>query len=371
MARFLGIGNGSYGTLDLSTFTQTMASCSGSSGSTSLSATGSFSAGNRVFIIQMSGTNAGSYEDNKIASYSTGTITLVSPLENTYSNTGSNAAQVVVVPETSGITGYNVITPWNESTGGIMVLACSGVFSGVINGVGRGYYGATAQPGSGDFQGKQGGGSAGPRDTASNLRNGSGGGGGGEYTGPAGAAGAGSGGGNTTGATTGAAANSGEVAEAGAAVGDATLSTIFMGGGGGGGGSRALGAEHLSGAGGGGGGIVVVYTNVFSSVGEINVGGNVGGNPTRDGLGAGGGGAGGSILIKSVTFNPGFNLLNSFGGEGGYGGNSLTERGGNGSSGRIRIETCSITSSLFSNPTASTGIGGFSYCGSGFVNLVF
>jgi len=89
-------GDGSDGDLTISsntTWSPTQASCSGSSGTTSLSATESFSAGDILFIHQTRGTGAGNWELNKVSSYTAGTITTAYDLMNTYTDSGDSQAK--------------------------------------------------------------------------------------------------------------------------------------------------------------------------------------------------------------------------------------------------------------------------------------
>ena len=144
-------GNGSDGVLTISsntTDTPIDSSCSGTSGSTSLSATNaSFAAGQLIMIHQSRGTGVGNWELNKIASYATGTITTVLALANTYTDSGSSQAQVLVVMQYSGITinsGYTLTAKaWTGDVGGILALACSGkiTVTGTITASQKGYIG--------------------------------------------------------------------------------------------------------------------------------------------------------------------------------------------------------------------------------------
>lgn len=364
MARFLGIGNGQDGVIALGSYTQIKASCSGSSGATSLSATGSFSAGQRLFICQMRGTGVGAYEDNQVASYVAGTITLVHPLQNTYTDSGASQAQVVVVPQASSVTGSFTLADWDGDVGGLFVIACSGVFSGTITATGAGYIGGASVlgvVGGAGQAGKQGEGSTASGGTQSTSANTDGGGGGG-----VGADGGGGGGGGGYGASgSNGEAGQGTGGTGGTALGQAEITSLFMGGGGGSGAGESNDNEgpHTSGAGGNGGGIIVVYSNNISSSASLvangDNGGNFSGHTGIDSSGTGGGGAGGSILIKgttvdvsgTVTASGGTAISNAFSGG----------AGGDGAVGRIRIEGCSITGST--TPSASESEGGHSWCG--------
>src|SRR5438045_1091315 len=103
-------GNSSDGTLSVSGSTTDApidSACTGTSGTTSLTATNaSFAASQRVLIHQTRGTGVGNWELNTIASYVAGTITTVSPLANTY----ASGAQVLVVKQHSGVTISGTLT---------------------------------------------------------------------------------------------------------------------------------------------------------------------------------------------------------------------------------------------------------------------
>jgi len=365
MARFLGLGSGKNGVINLSSYTPLKYSCSGSSGSTSLSATGTFSAGDRLFIIQSRGTGVGNYEDNRVASYTSGTVTLVHPLENTYTDSGASQAQVLVVKEASSVTGSLTVSAWDGNVGGGFVMACSGTFSGTVNANGKGYR-AEAALTSANQIGRQGEGHSAAGGTQSRSANGNGGGGGEGYSGSS-RAGGGGGGGYAAAGSTGTQGLSGdsqtEGGLGGSSVGQAELTSLFIGGSGGGGGAGTVGGGgEVSGKGGDGGGFIVVYSKNISNTAQLTANGGSGTAPTRDGLAGGGGGAGGSVLIKSVSTAIGTSKITASAGSGGPGSGAGPIAGGNGSVGRIRIESCSLSGTT--SPTASTQTGGHSYCGS-------
>src|SRR3990167_8995569 len=130
MAQFLGFGSGGDGAATLSgTQAPVDASCSGSSGATSLSATNaSFAANQLILVAQMRGTGVGGWEVNKIASYAAGTITTVLPLVNTYTDSGDSQAQVIVLPQYSSVTisGTFAVKAWDGNVGGIGCFLCNG-----------------------------------------------------------------------------------------------------------------------------------------------------------------------------------------------------------------------------------------------------
>jgi hypothetical protein len=357
MPRFLGFPNNTTTALDLGSFTQTKVSCSGASGATSLTATGSFSPGNRLFIWQgRGGGNVGKYEDNRVLSYTSGTITLAHPLENTYTDSGNEQAQVLVVPEVTSVTGSYTVPAWDGDVGGIVVIACD-YFNGVINGDSAGYLGGLGWN-LNNYAGYAEG-TAGVRlplgslPGSSNANNGNGGG--------SSNSGSGAGGGNGAAGTNGVYVVTGPGGLGGAAVGQADLTTgIFMGGGAGG----SIGAQSLPG--GNGGGVAVIYARKFGSSTAVSLKGGNGGNHTIATGSGGSGGAGGSLWMVSQDYS----LVSSAnfsvaGGTGGTGSGSPSTSGVSGAVGRIRVIGCSGTTIS----GASQQTGGFSFCGS-FVGIL-
>lgn len=352
--RFLGLGNGSSGIVDLSSYTPIVSSCSGTSGSTSLTATNaSFSAGQRVFIHQSrGGANVGLGEDNTIESYVAGTITLVHPLERDYTDSGAEQAQVVVVPQASKVTGSITVPAWDGDVGGLFVIACNGDFDGTIDANGKGYIGGLGYN-LGAFAG-YGEGTVGPRRATvpgvSNAANGNGGG--------ASNFGVGSSGGHATVGNQGTLEGGSSLGVVGAAVGSANMSAgIFPGGGAAG----SWGAESLEG--GDGGGIIIVYARKITSSASITANGSNGQNHVISSGAGASGGAGGSILIKSVNSDVS-GTITATGGTGGTGSGTGSDNPGvAGANGRIRIESCSVSGET--DPVASKSTGGHSYCGGG------
>lgn len=350
MSRDLGQGNGINGSIALGSYTQTWLSQSAASGQKDVAVTGTFSAGDRVFLIQMRGTGVGSYEDATVDSYVAGTLTLVQNLESTYTDSGSSQAQIAVVKEASEVSGTYTIPAWNGNVGGAFRMACNGLWKGTIAGDGKGFRGGASVALA---EGKQGEGTVGAGNTTAQSANGNGGGGGGK-SGPD--VGAGGGGGN---ATAGAVGDStgGQGGVGGLGVGSETLSVLFLGGAGGSGSSAA----NASGAGGTGGGMVYISVATFDSSSSISLDGT---NGATAGAGTnasgGGGGAGGSCLIKTTKALLGTNQITTTAGAAGAG-EGGGKNGGAGAVGRIRVEACSLTGTT--NPTASEDIGGHPFCG--------
>jgi len=359
MARYLGKGNGKDGVIALGSYTPLKYTCSGTTGVTSLTATGTFSAGNRLFIIQSRGTGVGAYEDNQVASYTTGTITLVHPLENDYTDLGDSQAQVLIVPEASSVTGTLTLPAWDGDIGGGFVIACSGLYEGVIIGTGKGFRGGIGAA----VRYRTGEGSVGAS-LAALIANGNGGGGGNyDASGPPGGGGGSNG---TVGTIGGLGTHQAQTPGAyGLLIGSETLEDIFMGGGGGSGGSPNTDAWYPGGNGGPGGGFVVIYADSIANSASVTLNGSDGLKGVNAGGGSGAGGGGGSCLVKCTK-----NLGLDFTATGGIGAPINTEttgpdyggKGGDGGKGRLRIETCTNTTGT-EDPTASTSIGGHDYCG--------
>jgi hypothetical protein len=324
--------------------TMTYRSCSGSSGSTTLTLGSSgFSDGDLLLIHQTRGTGAGQWEINKISSGGgTTSLTLQTALQYTYTDSGASQAQAVKIPRYNDVTcpsGTWTVPSWDGDTGGILVLAAKGIatVTGTINnkggngtsnpsggdgagGTGGGFYGGTGK--QGQAAGFYGEGTAGTSATSSNGNANGNGGGAGKANGTSNNGGAGGGGSNLSEQTGG----SGGTASGGYAyyglggsgVSSSDLTTVVFGGGGGGGGN---GADEAYGAGGGGsgGGIVFLIGKNISVSGAINTSGGHGSNGWR----AGGGGGGGSILLVCSSATLGSSLVVSdYGGGGSSAGNN-------------------------------------------------
>ena len=165
MAQFLTserFGNGSDGALTISgntTESPTDSSCSGTSGTTSLSATNASFAANQIILIHQSrGTGAGAWELNVISSYVAGTITTTYALSNTYTDSGASQAQVRVLNQYSSATINSGITyttkAWDANVGGILAVLCNGTITvtGTISANAKGYLGGTGDAGGGEVQ---------------------------------------------------------------------------------------------------------------------------------------------------------------------------------------------------------------------------
>lgn len=329
-------GDGSDGALTISSNTTEApidSTCTGTSGTTSLTATNaSFAAGQILLIHQTQGTGAGTGQRNKIASYTAGTITLDTALNATY----ASGAQVRVMKQHTDVTINSGITysakNWSSGKGGILAFLANGTIgvTGTLN------VNGTTATGSGGAQGVGfiGGSVAGAGDTGEGTvgasvvnttsANGNGGGGGASSSGAGGGGGNGAAGSSGTGTTGGSGGN---------AVGTADLTTMNFGGGGG----AAYENSPTAGGGGSGAGIIfisgatVTVTGTFTANGGGGRAGQAAGDP------GGGAGAGGSILIKAQTATLGAALITASGGTGGAG-NGAGGTGGNGGVGRIHLD---------------------------------
>jgi hypothetical protein len=350
-------GDGSDGALTIAADTTEApidSACSGTSGTTTLTATNvSFTAGQVILIHQSQGTGAGSWMRNTIQSYTAGTITLGSILNTNY----STGAQVRVVPQYTDVTINSGKTykpkDWNGTVGGILYFIANGTVTvaGSIKSNGTdGTYGQPPPAGAtgGGFRGGnsqellstgyayQGEGTAGTG-TTSNLANGNGGGAGGKTGGDVGNGMGGGGGANGTAGTTGGYWNAGIPGIGGTIAGSADLATMVFGGGGGGG-AGISGTDQ--GSGGSGGGIIFITAVALVVTGSITANGGVGGGIATGACG-GGGGAGGSILLKCQNATLGAGLIIASGGLGGIahsGGGSNGQPGGKGGDGRIHLD---------------------------------
>jgi len=351
-------GDGSDGTLTISSDTTEApidSACSGTSGTNSLTATNaSFAANQIVLIMQMTGASAGTWQRNKIASYTAGTITLENNLNFSY----TTGAQVRVLKQYTTVTINSAKTytvkAWNGTVGGILawIANVSSAITGTItasgsNGTsgGDGVAGATGggfRGGSGKHSNpstaNSGEGTTGAS-VAQTAANGNGG-GGGATSGPS--AGCGGGGGGN-GGTGGGGSGQGTGGTGGGTSGTNDLTTMTMGGGGGGGANDGSEGGNPIGSGGSGGGIIFLTSvdiTVHASTGNVTANGGNGGNAASNpGEGsAGGAGAGGSILFKVQTATLNTTRVTATGGTGGINTNTSTQYGGNGGTGRVHID---------------------------------
>ena len=341
-------GNGQDGSLTISSNTTQApidSACTGTSGSYSLSATNSsFAAGQIVVIWQTQGTNAGQEERNVIVGYTSGTISLQTPLQGSY----TTGAQVIVIPQyTTGMidSGYTwTAKAWNGTTGGRLVGLFTGTFTndGTVLADGQGFRGGAT---AGFYQGSSGEGTAGasiqpPANQSysaytNNAANGSGGGGGSTdaNTLASGAGGGSNGAAGTNGSSVGNGAN--KTGMGGNITGTTDLTTMLLGGGGGGG---SLVSHAGTNTGGTGGGCIDIAATTITGSGTFTSNGTNGSISVAGAESGPGGGAGGSIRLKAQTATMSSLTCSAQGGSGanGYGAGSGAA-GGAGSSGIIAI----------------------------------
>lgn len=327
------------------------AGCSGTADATSLTldAASTFANGDLLLIHQTRGTNAGTWELNKVASGGgTTTLTLVYPLVISYANSGADQAQVMEMKEYTDATINSSVTytvpAWDQNKGGILGFFATGLvtITGTINadGASAGASNSGASSGAG-FRGGNGFFSAnqdqGQRDTSSgegtdadtaenqNNHGNAGGAGTNHFDGSYDAAGGGGGGHFAAGSNGGASGGGGSnpnVGVGGSTAGSSNLVTMVFGGGGGAGGARPTNGNN-GGGGGQGGGIVIIIAKRITVTGSVSVIGGSGGRISNSG---GGGGAAGSILLMGQVLDIGTNKLSADGGGG-------TASGGNGGAG--------------------------------------
>ena len=343
-----------------------MAAAAGSAGSINVtlsSVTGTFAAGQHVFLhqTQAASGSVGFYEFGIVASVSGTTLTLTAPLTNTYVTDGTHHAQVVRVPQYTTVNvaagGTLTASAWNGTTGGILVLeATSSVtVAGTVTMDGNGFRGTrNATCGVHNIAGiagesQLGVGVQGPG-TVGGPANGGGGAGGsrGQDCGEGGGGGYGAvgnpGGPRTqcgTGSPAGCSASVND-GTGGAAIGVANLASVVLFGGAGGEGGHDEDGGY-AGDGGDGGGLIFIRSNTLGVTGTISSAGTAGGSGVNTcgdgcGMGGGGGGAGGAIRFNTlVSAALGSSRITATGAAGGTctcggGGN-----GGNGSVGRIGV----------------------------------
>lgn len=371
-------GDGSDGALTISSNTTEApidSACTGTSGAYTLTATNaSFAAGQIIYIHQTQGTGAGQDQLNKIQSYTAGTITLVDPLNATY----TTGAQVRVVKQYTDVTINSGFTytakAWDGTVGGIIGFLCSGTFTynGTLTATGCGFRGADRPAATSYLDGKQGESYASSTYNTATYTANYGGGGGGQG-GASGGAGNGGGGGSyaaigadftVNGATSwggygAVGSGSKQIGNPGAVYGSQDLTAaLFLGSGGGSGGNsyNASTDGGSGGAGGNGGGIVMLgaVTITSGSGGAITANGNQGqvGN-FMHANGGGGGGSGGAILLYYQTATLGTSLITASGGLGGYNTNGFALPGGSGGVGRIHGDYLTSTSGT-TTPTLYT-----------------
>ena len=301
-----------------------------------------FKSGQAIFIHQSQGSGAGKWEVNRVSSVASGVVTTLKPLKNSYSTSGKDRAQAVVMPNYTTLSvpsGSTLTAPaWNGTTGGVLALQASTsvTVGGSVFMAGRGFRGP-ARPGKNYTAAVQGEGQLGMGVT-SIAANGSGGGGGGRTNCECCWAGSGGGGGHGAAGGTGSSGASCQKGGTGApVVGNSALTVFLFGGAGGAGGAD----EDGWGAGGGnGGGLIYLATPITTATGTVTVNANNGQaeyNFAGCGSGGGGGGAGGAVFIESASGNLGSKRVTALAGAGGNNTGNCGAAGAAGAVGRIHL----------------------------------
>lgn len=320
--------------------------CSGTLDASTLSATNaSFAVGQVIFIHQSRGTGAGTWQRNKVAGYTAGTITLEEPLNYSYNSTGSNKAQVLVLKQYTNVTINSAKTltvkSWDGTVGGILSFIANGTITvtGTISANGTAATLSTSGRTGGGFRGGDGAtnyaykgeGTTGATVLATDGSNNGNGAGAGHHNGNSNNIAIGGGGGSN--GTQGGYGKNGQVpgGNPGDLAGTADLTTMVFGGGGGGGASGT--SAVVTSYGGASGGAII-----FLSGADIQVSGAItadGGSAAGSADPHGGAGAGGSILLKAQTATLGTGLIHANGGAGCViGGNTW----GTGGAGRVHLD---------------------------------
>ena len=332
-------GNGSDGDLVIganTTFSAPNRGCSGSLASSTLTIdSAGFANGDLILIIQSKGSGAGNWELNKVQSGGGSTsLTLVHPLQNNYTDSGINQAQVVKLFQYKSVTiqAGATLSPnqWNGSQNGIVAFLCKNKTNilGAIDVRGKGFVKGVRNANQGGWGGNGGEGVGGTsatggwnESTTSGTSPGSGAMGGASASGGTNAAGEYSGGNGGGGCD-------GKQGDEGAGGGGG--GGYYFGGGGGGGGADSNGAGGNGGlsnavTGGGGGGREVNGSGDGGNSGQAGSnGGGAGvssgytgaGGLSSDNRGSGGGGGGANASQSILSLTRMF-----FGGGGGAGGN--------------------------------------------------
>ncbi|ADO75812.1 adventurous gliding motility protein AgmC [Stigmatella aurantiaca] len=331
-----GLGTGRNGPLTVSAQNQiinryTPLKASVTAGATSLPVGNSalFQAGDLVFVHQSTGLmpvpssgdarplhlasgTVGRFEFARVAAVSPGVLALTAPLLHGYPG---GVSQVVSVPEYTSLTvqklGSLRATPWNGSTGGILVALVSGRFfsEGLLSVEGGGFRGGSFvnhadlagcvnldEPAvsGGSYKGE--GLVEGRHNSASGYGNLANGGGGGNCHNAGGGGGSHAGTGGMGGRASTARGNQAVGGLGGASVVYSPTERLLFGGGGGAG----EGNENKGSAGGAGGGLIFLRAQEIAGDGLFNANGA---QPliTQGEDGAGGGGAGGAIVLRAAN----------------------------------------------------------------------
>jgi len=352
MAIFLTYGDGRSGSAaGVSGTVNTYATCTGTSGTRTVTTTLTVAIGDLIFLYQTTGTGATNCEMLKAATATSGgAFTSTTALVNTY----ASGAQAIKVPQyTSGTTGALSCPAWDGSSGGIAVVLANGALTiaASTSWNAKGFRAGIAG-GSQHTAGTQGEGTLGTGAVGTNAANANGG-GAGTDTHDNFESGGGAGGGNGVAGNQGIDNGGGERGLGGLVSGNAALSAFSLGGGGGGG-SAAHNSSAIGGAGAIGGGGLIAFAPSLTISGANTFTGNNGSDAQNPGAGGGGGGgAGGSCLLGGNSVALGSSLLTAAGGTGGnaFSGATLPV-GGAGGNGRF-----AVLAPVSSAVTGTVGIG--------------
>lgn len=340
---FIGQGDGRDGLMPNSGVVNTYASgMSASPSSRVVSTTLTVAEGDMVLLHQtIHSTNHGLCETVRVASVGVNEFTADRDIVNTYSSSGSDKAQAVLVPQYAGAEPTGVITAsaWDGSKGGVFAAASVTPFSGrnggSINLTGKGFRGGNA---GNDGSGTGGEGYTGTHGHGNTNDNG------GSSTDAA----AGGGGGNRTQGTK----NGTGLAEtvSGLTAGSADASRVDLGGGSGG---SSTNSNPRDGVIGGGIGFLFGSNDEMPLISD----GIAGINSTSDA--GSGGSAAGFFYQCGPELNMGTGLSHCNGKTGGTG-REASATGGTGGEGGFRLEGCAITGTT--SPSFSPVEGGQDFC---------
>ena len=358
-----GFGTGNDGVMTvtssdtvLNRYTAMSGSHSAGSSTVSIAATGEFSAGDEILLIQIQGSNAGTYEFAYVSSVDSSTsLTLTTALANSYDTSG--AAQAVRVPNYTDLTvssGASVsAADWDGGYGGIVAIRVSGTatIDGTINVDEKGYRGGNQVNNTSHWNGFTGESTSPSTQNGGNSNNG--GGGGSSYCSCGEAAGAG-GYGTAGGAVSGGSCSGQAHGQAGSAYGASDLSTVYFGSGGGGGCRDDTSCEYPPGS--DGAGILFLAAQELIVNGTLFARGEAAPSNSSDCDDTiGGAGAGGSIYLVSNTLTLGSSVIVAWGGASTH----ITQSGvttGVGGDGRVRVDFRTLNGNAHGSSAASSAL---------------
>lgn len=326
-----------------------------------------------VMLIQMQGLQAGQYEFHLVDRVEGQTVYLKEFLQNSYTTSLTNAAQLILVPNYRRVTiaSSGSLRPrqaWNGDSGGVIIFrAFSASVGGRIEADQNGFRGAARQQ-SGVWSGKAGESYKTKGFPSFGSTKNNAGGGGSSYCSCGEAAGAASHGTPATNPSTAKGCSGQPHGLRGTTYGEPQLNRLYLGSGGGGGCRNDKSCEYTNGGNGGGlvfvlGGTLAINGGSISSKGGHASGGTA---STCDDT-IGGAGSGGTIYVKTKNLNLG-TPSNSFYVEGGsrtFISQSSTYTG-TGGQGRVRIDFSHLNGQRYGTQSAITlqgKISGIGYWG--------